>query len=112
MKAARADPVRGFLFFLPGNTTNTPPDSNSNQWAISEELAWKDKNDFPVYAINGQSGATLVAASAEYSGNMTDVPNGHTLIEDYGYRPQDFIRLFVDIDTGKSTPSRADVDAH
>lgn len=48
------------------------------------------------------SGTTLMDASARYSGNMTDVPNGHELTEYYDSR--DYVRLYVDIDTGMSPP--------
>jgi hypothetical protein len=36
--------------------------------------------------------------SALYSGNMTNVPHGHDLTELYDSRQ--YVRLFVDIDTG------------
>lgn len=99
MEGARMDPITAFLFFLPGNDTDTPPAADSDRWDIPGSDNWKSRNGFPVYAINGQSGAVLMNASASYSGNMTDVPNGHLLTEFYDSR--DYVRLWVDINTGK-----------
>lgn len=100
MEAARADPTRGFLFFRPGNSTATPSDRNDEQWNIPGAGNWKSHNGFPVYAIPGQSGGILLEATAQYSGNMTDVPNGHELT---GYfNPRDYVRLYADINTGMS----------
>ncbi|KXT08396.1 hypothetical protein AC579_7312 [Pseudocercospora musae] len=101
MEAARLDPVRGMVFFLPGNNTGTPADAKDDIWHIPDAGNWKQKNGFPVYAINGDSGAILLNASAEYSGNMTDVPYGHQLTEFYDSR--DYVRLYIDIDTGSGT---------
>lgn len=98
MKAGRKKLIQGILFFLPGNSTSTPPNENDPIWDISEDR-WKQENGFPVYVLPGQSGQVLMEQSAAYSGNMTDVPNGHELTEFYDSR--DYVRLFVDIDTGE-----------
>lgn len=98
MEAARDDPVRGFLVFLPGNMTGPPPDKDSPMWSIPGEEKWKTKNGFPVYATNSETANLLLNESAKYSGNMTDVPHGHDLTELYDSR--DYVRLYVDIDTG------------
>ena len=105
LAAAREDPVRGFLFFLPDNGTSTPPTANSNTWGLGDGGQWKGENKFPVYAIPGQSGRILMQASNDYSGNMTTVPHGHELTETYD--PRDYVRLFVDIDTGEDEPVKA-----
>ncbi|KAH9826332.1 Ring finger domain [Teratosphaeria destructans] len=100
--AARDDPVRGFLWFLPGdNTSNTPPEVNSETWTLGDGGTWKTQNNYPVYAIDGVSAKALVAASADYSRNMTDVPYGHLLTEMYD--PRDYVRLYLDIDTAGSS---------
>lgn len=104
LAAAREDSVTGFMFFLPNNSTDTPPESDSSSWSLGDPH-WQSANPFSVYAIPGQTGNILMQQSALYSGNMTDVPNGDVLVENYDSR--DYIRLFVDIDTsgGSSLPS-------
>lgn len=99
MEAARRDPTKAILFFVPG-MPGIPPDADDTQWDISSSQNWKATNGFPVYAVNGANGALLLRASAMYSGNMTDVPHGHMLAEYYASR--DYVRLHADIDTGTS----------
>ncbi|PPJ51291.1 hypothetical protein CBER1_08940 [Cercospora berteroae] len=101
MEAARRDPVHSLVFFVPDNGTGIPPDVHDRQWDIPNAGNWKAENGFPIYAINGEKGAKLMNASSLYSGNMTDVPFGHDLTEFYDSR--DYVRLFVDIDTGNGT---------
>lgn len=104
LRAAREDTVRGFMFFLPNNETDTPPEAGSTQWLVADSN-WRRENLFPVYAIPGQTGNILMEQSALYSKNMTEVPFGMELTEIYDSR--DYVRLFVDIDTsgGSRLPS-------
>ena len=102
LASARQDPIRAFMFFLPSNSTADPPEPDSNIWNLGkDESHWKSQNHFPVYAIPGESGQKLLTASALYIQNMTDVPHGHALTE--FNPPMDYVRLFVDIDTGGGT---------
>ncbi|KAK5163841.1 hypothetical protein LTR04_002226 [Oleoguttula sp. CCFEE 6159] len=101
LAAARLDPVRGFIFYLPDNGTEIPPTANSPIWGLGDGGQWKSTNRYPVYAIPGAQGTELMDQLAIYSGNMTDVPNGHTLTE-MGFDSRDYVRLFMDIDTGSS----------
>lgn len=100
MKAARGNPTRGFMFFLPNNGSNPPPETGDPMWNIGDGGKWKGENGFPVYVLPGQDGANLIGNSSLYSGNVTDVPHGNALTE-IGIDAKDYVRLFVDIDTGK-----------
>jgi len=99
LNSASQDPVRGFLFFPPDNGTEEPPLPNSPQWNLGDGGRWKHDNQYPVYVMPGQPGQTLLQESALYSGNLTQVPNGHLLSGMYD--PRDYVRLFIDVDTGK-----------
>lgn len=99
LATARQDHIRAFVFFLPDNGTSQPPGKEDSIWALGDAGAWKTDNRFPVYAIPGSDGLFLTNELAKYSGNMTDVPNGNDLIET-GYDPRDYVRVYVDIDTG------------
>ena len=101
LNAVATDPIAGFLFFVPDNTTSTPPDADSSAWNLGDDGHWKSLNHFPVYAIPGASGDLIMRESALYSGNMTEVPHGHLLTEYYDSR--DYVRLFMDINTGGGT---------
>lgn len=100
LTAARHAPTRAFIFFLTGAnySTTVPPEADSAVWALGDGGAWKDDNLYPVYAIPGADAATLLAASALYSKNTTEVPFGHELAEIYD--PRNYVRLFLEIDTG------------
>jgi len=101
LAAARADPARAFVFFPTDNSTDQPPPMNDPMWGLHDGGAWKSQNKYPVYAVPGQTGALLMHHLGKYSGNMTDVENGHLLTEMYDSR--DYVRLYTVITTGSST---------
>lgn len=89
------------MFYLPDNQTTMPPMADDGVWDLGDGGSWKSQNKYPVYALPGASGALLMQQSALYSGNMTNVPFGHQLTEIYD--PRDYVRLYVDINTGSGT---------
>jgi len=101
LAAARADPARAFVFFPTDNSTDQPPQMNDPMWGLHDGGVWKSQNKYPVYAVPGQTGALLMHHLGKYSGNMTDVENGHLLTEMYDSR--DYVRLYTVITTGSST---------
>lgn len=101
LAAARSFQTQGFLFFLPDNSTAEPPPANDATWSLGDGGNWKQDNDYPVYVVPGAVGSTLIAATADYSGNISSVPNGADLLNTYD--PTDYVRLYVDIDTGASS---------
>ncbi|KAH6681383.1 hypothetical protein B0J14DRAFT_647795 [Halenospora varia] len=98
LKAARSDPNRGFIFYLPDNETSTPP-SSSSIWDLEGGGSWRTRNQYPVYAIPGHLGRQLVRQSSMYSGNMTTVPYGHDIASLPNVDPRDYVRLYTEIDT-------------
>ncbi|RDL42389.1 uncharacterized protein BP5553_02368 [Venustampulla echinocandica] len=104
LDAARFDPNRGFIFYLPDNSTDRPPPPSSAVWDLHDGGAWKKKYQFPVYAIPGNSGQQLLLQLSLYSGNVTSIPYGHEIVELPGVDPRDYVRLYTEIDaTGTST---------
>ncbi|KAK6438746.1 hypothetical protein LTR95_005044 [Oleoguttula sp. CCFEE 5521] len=102
LAAATGDPIEGFLFFLASDDTlNEPPLPNDPVWNLGDGGRWKTDNKFPVYAIPGTYGKQILDESAAYSGNMSSVPNGQQL--EGQYTTSDYVRLFVDIDTGNGS---------
>ncbi|KAF8847437.1 hypothetical protein BDZ45DRAFT_754888 [Acephala macrosclerotiorum] len=97
MRAAREDPARGFLFYLPDNSTAQPPDPSDDVWDLSDGDAWKTKDQYPVYVIPGALGLGLMEHLALYSGNMTSVPWGHEISELPGIDPRDYVRLYTEL---------------
>lgn len=84
---------------MPDNSTAEPPEENSFKWDLGDGGQWKSDNPYPVYVLPGSTGHDLVTATAQYSGDMESVPHGDQLRNTFD--AGDYVRLFVDIDTGK-----------
>lgn len=100
LAAAREVQTQGFLFFMTTNNTAEPPLANDAYWSVGDGGNWKRDNNYPVYVLPGTTGNALINATAEYSGDISNVRNGEQLLETQD--PSDYIRLYVDIDTGQS----------
>ncbi|KAF2435939.1 hypothetical protein EJ08DRAFT_295542 [Tothia fuscella] len=97
LQAVRTQNVYAFLFYLPDNGTSIPPAANDAVWSLKDGGRWKRSSYFPVYAIPGMVGQTLMTQLSIYSGNVTGVPNGHELANLYS--PSDYIRLAGEVNT-------------
>lgn len=102
MVAARQDPNRAFLFYLPDNGTDAPPSPSSSVWDLQDGGAWKTLNQYPVYVIPGYYGSCLMRQLSLYSGNLTDAPYGHEISELPGIDPRDYVRMYTEIDNNNS----------
>jgi hypothetical protein len=91
LNAERQDSVSAAVFYQPVNSINMPPPANDPFWGLNDGGAWKSKNDFPVYAIPGKTGAELMYALSLYSGNLTQAPDGDQLVKMFSV--QDYARL-------------------
>lgn len=71
---------------------------------------WKNRNEYPVYAIPGPAGATLMQQLAWFSGNVTSAASPHTHHQNTSVAPDsqhsENVRLFTFIDLGKLYPRR------
>lgn len=103
--AAARGPAKAFIVYLLTNDTGLPPPVSNAGWGLQDGGQWKFDNKYPVYAIPMQIGVVLMEQLAQYSGNLTNVKNGHLLSEQYDSR--DYVRLYTEIDTGgqSSLPS-------
>ena len=99
LAAARQDPIRAFIFYPVDNGTGPLPPASDQMWGLHDGGQWRSHNKYPVYAVPGRVGHTLMTHLSHYSGNMTDVENGHFLTEMYDAR--DYARIYTDIKTGK-----------
>jgi hypothetical protein len=90
LQAAVNDDLRAFVFYIPDNSTEVP-DADDPVWDLKDEGKYKKNSRFPIYAISGSSGNKLINAMAQHSGNLTDVPFGHELANEFP--PQAYVRL-------------------
>ncbi|KAG9242788.1 hypothetical protein BJ878DRAFT_154254 [Calycina marina] len=95
LASARAYPTRAFLFYLPGNSSSKPPHSKSPVWNLEDQGLWKKTNRFSVYAVASTTGTQLMRQLSLYSGNMTQVPDGHVLAALPGGDSRDYVRLYT-----------------
>ncbi|KAM0306059.1 hypothetical protein ACHAO8_010905 [Botrytis cinerea] len=103
LAAARQDPIRAFIFYSPDNGTSRPPPINSDQWALEDGGSWKSTNRYPVYAVPGSVGERMMREISLYSGNLTDVPNGHELSTSPGIDPRDYVRVYTQLSVTHGT---------
>ncbi|QSZ29504.1 hypothetical protein DSL72_004018 [Monilinia vaccinii-corymbosi] len=103
LAAAREDPVRAFIFYRPDNGTTQPPPISSDQWALEDGGSWKAINKYPVYAVPGSVGARMMREISLYSGNLTDVPNGHDISTFPGVDPRDYVRVYTQLKVSHGT---------
>ncbi|KAJ5341459.1 Ribosomal protein L15e [Penicillium brevicompactum] len=87
--------THAMVFYEPtNNDTGLPPDSNDARWKINDGEKWRMENDYPVYAIPGPAGTSLIRDLAHFSGNTMhekrEVVSGSA-------------RLFGRLETGEET---------
>jgi hypothetical protein len=92
MAAAREVPTQAFLFYMPNNTTN------DRDLDLGDGGDWKTANKYPIYMLSGDMGYDFMAASAQYSGNISTAPYADQLLENHD--DSDYVRLYADINTG------------
>lgn len=97
LTAAQTAQTQAFLFWKPDNKTE------EKDLDLGDGGSWKRDNNYPVYVLPTDVGSELVNATADYSGNISNVPNGEELLDDHD--PNDYVRLYVDVDTGESASS-------
>lgn len=101
---SRADAVRGALVYQ--QTGNQVASTiNPNSWLLNGSISWTNQNQYGIYGISGNVGASFMTQLSRYSGNMTSAPNGIQLAQQYDGR--DFPRLFAQIQLagGPNQPS-------
>lgn len=88
----RSHDTEAAFFYIPTNSTDTPPVAEDGVWNLTDGGGWKSDNDFPVYAIPGQYGQGIIQSLADFSGKLSDSPGGDKLSESYG--PDSEVRVF------------------
>jgi hypothetical protein len=109
LNASRQEAVEALIFFLPSTNDSKPPAPEDSVWDLGDAGAWKTQNNYPVYAIPGPAGETLMRQLSWYSDNATLVrfDTGSNLNESSALAQDqhDIVRLFALIDYGKTTHS-------
>ncbi|KAJ5085992.1 hypothetical protein N7532_010763 [Penicillium argentinense] len=102
LAASRDVGTSALVFFQPdSNKTGLPPPATDDGWKLKDER-WRGDNDYPVYAIPGPAGVTLMRELSWFSDNTSQNSTRHS---NRAARDNDSDRLFTMIDTSKSIPA-------
>ncbi|KAK8143717.1 hypothetical protein G3M48_006839 [Beauveria asiatica] len=96
LASARLDPIRGFIFYKPNNSTYKPQDSDSAVWNLDDDGAWKESR-FPIFAIPGIEGQKMMTQLSLYSGTADTVPHGAEIMQRYGTNERDYVRIWAQL---------------
>ncbi|KAK4862660.1 hypothetical protein LT330_002793 [Penicillium expansum] len=100
LSAAQKVGTHAMIFFQPSdNETGIPPDSNDSRWAINDGDKWRMDNNYPVYAISGPAGTSLINDLSWYS-NATPEDKRDNSTEKFALQTETS-RLFARIETGE-----------
>ena len=98
LTAAGKDGAIAFITYVPNNQTGKPPLVSDQQWSLNDGGRWKSASHYPVYAIPGAFGFAAMQQLAQYSGNMSALPNNAQILQS-GADPTDLIRMFCNLET-------------
>ena len=95
LAAARAvQGLDGLIFYIPNNSTSTPPPIADGIWNLNDGGRWKSENKYPVYAIPGVDGAIIMQQLAQYSGNASS-PKAEYILAYEKMDHTDYVRLYT-----------------
>ncbi|KAL7786400.1 hypothetical protein V8C37DRAFT_392221 [Trichoderma ceciliae] len=97
LAAARADPIRAFIFYKPNNSSNKPQDVDSPVWNLDDDGAWRKQNQYPVFAVSGLEGQKMMTQLSLYSGTVSQIPHGEEIAQLYGPNPKDYVRIWTEL---------------
>lgn len=68
LTASREVGTEALIFFQPSsNETSTPPPVSDERWDLNDGDQWRSQNHYPIFAIPGLAGATLMGELAWFS---------------------------------------------
>lgn len=103
LEAVTDDPLRGFITYIPGNSTDKPPAAEDRAWSLHDHGAWRTESKFPIYAVSGAVGTSMMTQLGLYSGNVSSVPYGANITALYSPSADDYVRIWTAIRV--STPN-------
>lgn len=93
--------VRAFIVYIPESPMEMPPPVSDPVWGLGDGGSWKKKNKFPVYAIPGHQGSSIMTQLGQYSGAISNAPNGSLLQEQL--RSSSVARMYSSVELAETT---------
>lgn len=101
LAASREVDAEGLVFFQPSsNETGIPPPHSDQRWDLHDGDQWRKQNDYPVYAIPGPAGITLMNELAWFSDGKSNHSSSDNDTSIDPTRKETSQRLFTMLDTG------------
>ncbi|KAL8802723.1 MAG: hypothetical protein Q9182_003621 [Xanthomendoza sp. 2 TL-2023] len=97
--------VEAFIFYLPNSQEGPPPAANDRVWGLGDGGSWKSSNKFPVYALPGPTGSSIMTQLGQYSGSMSDAPNGSQLAQEHAKGSLARMYAIVELSNPTSLPN-------
>ncbi|KLJ10014.1 hypothetical protein EMPG_14570 [Blastomyces silverae] len=101
LAALSRNPPYAAVFYQPAESTTTPPPADHPTWDLGDGDMWKTTNPYPVYAIPGVYGASVMRALGEYSGSVADAPYAEDLLR--RFQGSDVVRVSSKIAISRSS---------
>ncbi|KAK2597028.1 hypothetical protein N8I77_012902 [Diaporthe amygdali] len=107
LASAALDPIRGLITYRPDDSIEKPPSVDDEVWNLQDHDAWKTTTKFPVYAVSGAVGSSMMTQLSLYSGNVTSVPYGENISALYNPDADDYVRIWsqIHVATADSLPT-------
>lgn len=69
LSTSRRDDVQALIFYQPeSRDSGKPPSSDNPMWDLGDAGEWKKENQYPIYAIPGTAGTSLMHQLEQYGG--------------------------------------------
>lgn len=102
LAASREVDAEALVFFQPSsNETTIPPPYTDQCWDLHDGDQWRKQNEYPIYAIPGPAGVTLMHELAWFSHGQSNHSSDDNETSTDASRKETSQRLFTMIDTGK-----------
>ncbi|KAL4884551.1 hypothetical protein BJY04DRAFT_10412 [Aspergillus karnatakaensis] len=106
LDASRRVGTRALVFYQPFSGSAKPPPSHDPTWLFDGRSSWEDEIQFPVYAIPGPAGSTLMEQLSLYAGGGPLTKDQHNTSMASSEKD---VRLFTIIDLEKSDKKTASI---
>ncbi|KAJ5712939.1 uncharacterized protein N7483_010120 [Penicillium malachiteum] len=111
LAAARELETAAVIFFEPkSNDTGLPPSPNADRWDLNDQGRWRLDNGYPVYAVPGPAGVTLINELSWFPSpsSFPDSPSHQNSTSPLSTDVSSSLnsRLFIMADTGSSFPDQ------
>ncbi|KAJ6102022.1 hypothetical protein N7486_004449 [Penicillium sp. IBT 16267x] len=107
LAASREAGTNALVFFQPSSSeSGIPPPPSSGQWDLHDDDQWMTDNNYPIYAVPGPAGMTLMKELSRFSDgtNHNQIHNAFDISSSNPVRKSD-IRLFTMLDAENAAAS-------